>query len=212
MPASERILPASDLQSFAQTCRWFREIAIQPLYRGTKMFVYAPTRITESGRFIPPSLWLHIRFLFLYDLCYMGFQENLRSGLCRFYEPLGDRLRELPNVRSLTIYSDHPVRPSHIHGLPWNTVHSILSVPHLREFILKKIHICPSLRPGEEIHVGSLAPMTSFHYQHHHPRDHWSFPLEIAALATILESLCGTLETLALMTESAPLSTIAKLD
>lgn len=105
----------------------------------------------------------------------MYFPWNLRSGLCRFYEPLGDRLRELPNLRSLIIYSDLPARPRHMHGMPWNTVHSILSVPHLREFTLKDLHICPSLLPGEEIHVGSLAPMTSFHYQLHHPRLRWSF-------------------------------------
>lgn len=46
----------------------------------------------------------------------------------------------------------------------------------------------------------------------HHPREPWSFPLEVSALATILEKLCGTLETLALMTESAPLSVMAKLN
>ncbi|KAI0724998.1 hypothetical protein C8Q72DRAFT_955078 [Fomitopsis betulina] len=206
-----RGLPAKDIRSCAQTCRWFREAATPLLYERTCMTVFGPTAISEPRRFCPTSLRSYIRFLTILDQCFGCFPENRRS-LCCLYDPLGDRLRELPNLRSLRLFSYIMRSEEQRHGIPWNTMYSILSVPHLREFELRNIHICPSLRPGESINVGPLAsPITSFRYKPQ-PRDHPSFPLEIAALAAILESLCGTLETLALMTESAPLSVMAKLD
>ena len=75
----------------------------------------------------------------------------------------------------------------------------------------REVH-APILVPGEEeFNFESLGPITSFHYQMHHPREASSFRTETAALATILEKLCETLESLALMTESAPLSVMANL-
>ena len=126
------------------------------------------------------------------------------------YDLLGDRLRELPRLESLTIYSDITWNDQ-CHGLPWSTLHSILSVPHLREFKLKYMSICPTLRDGEEPRGDFSGHLTSFHYQLHHPRQPWSYPQEIAALAVILKKLCDSLETLVLMSESAPLSTMATL-
>ncbi|EPT04071.1 hypothetical protein FOMPIDRAFT_1115157 [Fomitopsis schrenkii] len=71
--------------------------------------------------------------------------------------------------------------------------------------------ICPALRTGEELRVEKLGSIRSFHYQMYHPRMPRSYPSEIVALTTVLEKVCDTLETLALMSESAPLSVMEGL-
>ncbi|EPS95184.1 hypothetical protein FOMPIDRAFT_1152416, partial [Fomitopsis schrenkii] len=97
------------------------------------------------------------------------------------------------------------------HGLPWDTLLSVLSIPHLRKFELRFQCFCPALRPGEELSVDSLAPLTAFRYKMEYPRDIWFFPSEVAALEAVLGKLCDTLEELVLPSEPAPMSTLATL-
>ena len=68
--------------------------------------------------------------------------------LCGAYPgaAVAERLRELPNLRFLKIHKRH----DQSHGLPWSTLHPILSLPQLRAFELCYLYFCPILRPEEE--------------------------------------------------------------
>lgn len=117
------------------------------------------------------------------------------------------RLRELPNLRSLTM-TKHNYEP---HGIPWGTVRAILSLPHLRELQMVSLGFCPALRPEDDLILDTVAPLTSFRYRLDHPRELISYPSETAVLTTVLEKLCLSLETLVLMSEPASLPDLARL-
>ena len=129
--------------------------------------------------------------------------------LCGAYPgaALAERLRELPRCRSLKMQKKNDLK----HGLPWDTLRSVLSFPQLRDFHLKFQCFCPALRPGEELSVASLAPLETFSYKMEYPREIWSFPSEVAALEAVLGKLCDTLEKLVLPSEPAPMPTLAAL-
>ncbi|TFY68310.1 hypothetical protein EVJ58_g1093 [Rhodofomes roseus] len=122
--------------------------------------------------------------------------------------PVAERLRELPALRSLTIYKKDWVA----HGLPWDTLRAVLSVPHLREFKLRDLYLCPVLQPGDELNFEALAPLTSFQYRLRRALEPLaSSSSEMAALYAVLGKLCETLETLDLVSERAPLADLSQL-
>lgn len=123
--------------------------------------------------------------------------------------PFVARLRALPNLRSVTM-TKHNYVP---HGLPWDTVRAILSLPNLRYLQVELICFCPVLRPGDDLtlHTDSVAPLTSFRYHMDHLRQTRSYPSEITALTTILENLCNSLETLVLTSEIPSLPDLARM-
>lgn len=110
--------------------------------------------------------------------------------LCNVYPgaALAERPQELPLCHSLKMHKDNDLR----HGLPMGYTPSFVIVPQLREFELKSRCFCPMMRPGEELSVDSLAPLTTFRYKMEYPRDIWFFPPEVAALEAVLGKLCGT--------------------
>ncbi|KAH9833025.1 uncharacterized protein C8Q71DRAFT_713636 [Rhodofomes roseus] len=97
------------------------------------------------------------------------------------------------------------------HGLPWETLRAVLSVPHLREFKLRDLYLCPVLQPGEELNFESLAPLTSFQYRLRLASEPLASSSETAALQAVLGKLCETLETLDLVSERAPLADLSQL-
>ncbi|KAH9930631.1 uncharacterized protein B0H18DRAFT_930243 [Fomitopsis serialis] len=206
-----RELSEKDLWSLLQTCRWLREACIPLLFRDCTLNVYGPWKVTQPARFLPMAFRPYVQTLDLRDACPdQRMEDELQNPPLYFTNkrklcgtlpgaPLANRLRELPRLRYLT------------HGLPWDTLRAILPVPHLREFNIKNMYLCPELRSGERLSVESLSPITSFRYQMWHPREPFATPSETAALSTVLGVLCETLETLDLASEPAPLSALSQL-
>ncbi|KAH9833030.1 uncharacterized protein C8Q71DRAFT_776083 [Rhodofomes roseus] len=202
-------LPMGDLMSLSTTCRPLRWECMPFLFRCVYITVYGPRQVQRSGVFSPAWLRPYVRTLVIHDKCLDqgGRTDNyMRCGAFPG-SALAERLREFPHLRSLTMHKDN----SSTHGLSWETLSAILSVPHLREFTLRWLYFCPDLRPAEELNLGSPAPITSFNYRMYHPREPFNFPTETAALAAALSKLCGTLEVLILSSEPAPLPTFPQL-
>jgi len=194
------------------------------LFSHLSLPVYEPGYLEQPEIFLTTPLRPYVRSLALRDECIdqqcAGLDGDMdtdlpvplyytdNSRLCGAFPGafLAERLREAPRLTSLTMHKLYTTT----HGLPWDTLRVALSVPHLRELKFGNFYFCPVLRAGEELDVDSLAPLTSFYYRMHHPRRPWSFPSEMAALASVLGKLCDTLETLVLSSEPAPLSTFAE--
>ena len=124
---------------------------------------------------------------------------------------LAARLRQLPHLRSVQIHRSELVT----HGITWDTLLAILLVPHLQEVKLTGMYICPfsESTSGDDLRIDAhaLAPITTFHYQILDSPKAVSFEAEVAALAAVLTGLHEGLESLTLTSESAPLSTLARL-
>ncbi|EPS95463.1 hypothetical protein FOMPIDRAFT_1132494 [Fomitopsis schrenkii] len=75
------------------------------------------------------------------------------------------------------------------------------------------MYICPASHSEGDLRVDDhpLAPITTFHYQILDTPEAVGFETETAALAAVLTGLHEGLETLALTSESAPLTTLAQL-
>ncbi|KAH9930634.1 uncharacterized protein B0H18DRAFT_905242 [Fomitopsis serialis] len=231
-------LSVVDLLSLSMTCHWLREPCMPLLFGRSYLTVYAPDKVVLPGLFLPTSLRPYVQYvclclrprqvltltvdldssMIIRDECLdqrnkanmrrpPHFTDDLR--LCGAYPgaALAERLQELPHLRSLTI---HKVNDS-MHGLCWDTLSAVLSIPHLREFKVKNLYFCPILRAGEQLDIDIVAPITSFQFRMWHPREPFTFPSETVVLSAILSKLCETLETLVLTSEPAPLSTLSQL-
>ncbi|KAH9930632.1 uncharacterized protein B0H18DRAFT_930250 [Fomitopsis serialis] len=213
-------LSDDDLWSLLQTCRWLREAAAPVLFRECTLKVYGPWNVIKPERFLPASFRPYIQTLFLRDACpdqrrddeldspplYHTDNHNLCGAMPG--APLGDRLRELPRLRSLRL-TKHQNRYL-THGLPWNTLLAILSVPHLREFNIEDMQFCPVMHSDEQLIVDSLAPITTFHHRMWYPQEPFTFSCQTAALSAVLSKLCETLETLNLASEPAPVPIVSR--
>ncbi|EPS95188.1 hypothetical protein FOMPIDRAFT_1062863 [Fomitopsis schrenkii] len=211
-------LRVRDLSSLSSTCTWLREACMPFVFNYVHICVREPIQIEHAPFFLPASAKPYVRSLALLDECwdqqcggrprpkYLYTDDFL---LCGAYPgaALAERLQELPRCRSVKMHKNNDLK----HGLSWDTLLSVLSVPHLRKFELRFQCFCPALRPGEELSVDSLAPLTAFRYKMEYPRDIWFFPSEVAALEAVLGKLCDTLEELVLPSEPAPMSTLATL-
>ncbi|KAH9930630.1 uncharacterized protein B0H18DRAFT_930237 [Fomitopsis serialis] len=219
-----RELSRKDLWSLLQTCRWLRGASMPLLFRKCTLNVRGPRNVIEPERFLPASFRPHVQTLVLRDACpdhrvvdgledpphYFTDNHKLCGALPG--PPLADRLRELPHLRSLRLTMYHNSR--HVtHGLSWDTLRAVLSVPHLREFDIENMYLCPELRSGEQLQVNveSLSTITSFRYQLWQPREPLTTSFETAALSVVLSQLCETLETLDLASEPAPLFALSQL-
>jgi len=211
-------LSVVDLLSLSLTCRWFREPCMPFLFGCSYLTVYAPGQVIQPEMFLPTALRSYVHSMIIRDECLdqrnkanmrrpPHFTDDLR--LCGAYPgaALAERLRELPQLRSFTI---HKVNDS-MHGLCWDTMSAVLSVPQSREFKVKNLYFCPILRAGEQLNVDLVAPITSLQFRMWHPREPFAFPSETAVLSAVLSKLCETLETLVLASEPAPLSTLSQL-
>ncbi|KAH9835698.1 uncharacterized protein C8Q71DRAFT_836425 [Rhodofomes roseus] len=217
-------LPVRALLSLSMSCRWLREACMHLLFGRSSLLVYGPGQVERSEDFLPASLRPYVHSMVFCDECfdqsYCDLDPTTDGGiplrldftddpmLCGAFPAalLAERLREIPRLRSLTLYKSNTAT----HGLPWGTLRVILSEPRLRELKLRDFLFCPVLRSGEELDVGFVAPLTTFQYVLYHPRDPWTFPSEMTALAFVLGKLCETLETLILSSEPAPPSTLSR--
>ena len=111
----------------------------------------------------------------------------------------------MPRLRSVLVcFSCNAV-----HGLSWETLLSILSVPHLENFNIQLFNFSPRQRPTTDNGPLSLAPLKSFRYVQ--PAYRWwphYFPPERDALADVLGQLHDSLEVLHLPSMSAPINAL----
>ena len=117
-------------------------------------------------------------------------------------------LPAMPRLRSIFV----SFLCNEVHGLSWDTLSSILSVPQLENFNIQLFNFSPRPRPVADVDsdVPSLAPLKSFRYVQ--PVYRWQphyFPPERDALADVLARLHDSLEILHLPSMSAPINTLA---
>ena len=119
---------------------------------------------------------------------------------------LNTAMLAMPRLRSIMVsFSCHAV-----HGLSWETLTSILSVPQLENFNIQLFNFSPRPRPAPDVDARSLAPLKSFRYIQ--PAFRWwphYFPPERDALADVLGQLHDSLEILHLPSMSAPINALA---
>ena len=119
---------------------------------------------------------------------------------------LNTAMLAMPRLRSFMVsFSCHAV-----HGLSWETLTSILSVPQLENFNIQLFNFSPRPRPAPDLDARSLAPLKSFRYIQ--PAFRWwphYFAPERDALADVLGQLHDSLEILHLPSMSAPINALA---
>ncbi|KAI0329994.1 hypothetical protein GY45DRAFT_1324234 [Cubamyces sp. BRFM 1775] len=215
----EELRPGGNLHGLSATCRAIRELCKPVLFQRCELFSY----VEFKHKFLPEEIWPFISSLTLRDHC-----PDLTAGrpanyyrmkllyaahplLCGIYDPslLDHALRNMPRLRTVKIVQ---IFPTEHHGLPWSTVQTILSIPHLQRFIFGFHQLVPTLLADEVLRLDSPAPLKVFRYMlpdtHKYPRKHDS---EVAALAVIFEGLHFTLEELDLPVDPVPLSVLSSL-
>ncbi|EPS95189.1 hypothetical protein FOMPIDRAFT_1168956, partial [Fomitopsis schrenkii] len=208
------------LKSLSLTCRRLREMVLPLLFGHFHYPAFSPDSWTpsEPDNFLPIAIRQYVRSFIVSDFCldfpdehnpYMPLTWTDNALLCGIFPgaSFAARLRQLPNLHTLTMSKHNYTR----HGLPWDTVRAILSVQHLRELTIDSFCLCPILRPGDNLTLDLVGPLTSFHLRRNHYQQPGSYPSEMAALTTVLGKLCNTLETLVLMSEPVSLPDIARL-
>ncbi|TBU38027.1 hypothetical protein BD309DRAFT_875230 [Dichomitus squalens] len=122
-------------------------------------------------------------------------------------------LQSLPVLHSVTIRTWKRV----VHGLSWDTVKMISSLPHVREVSIIGLLLCPSMLSGDDYRCDSFSSLTSFHYEvpsHRFTsigtRQTYPFPSEEEALRLVLDRLHSSLEKLVLSSEPAPMLTMSE--
>ena len=136
-------------------------------------------------------------------LCYT--KDRLLCGVVDG-QVLKTAMLAMPRLRSILIsFSCNAV-----HGLRWETLTSILSVPQLENFNIQLFNFSPRPRSTPDVGALSLAPLKSFRYvQPAYRRWLHYFPPERNALADILGQLHENLEVLHLPSMSAPINALA---
>lgn len=128
--------------------------------------------------------------------------------VCDAFQTIDTALPALPRLTTLRLR----VQYIDVHGLSWNTVRTILSLPHLRHVHIDGLYICPELLDGDNLDpTTATTPLSTFHYVMPHYRQPWSFPSESIVLDFLIRKLHTSLESLVLPVESAPLQTISSL-
>ncbi|KAI0768242.1 hypothetical protein BD413DRAFT_133012 [Trametes elegans] len=216
------LLPKFDKTSLlrmSRTCSLIRKHCLPIVFREVSVeSVFLPL----TKRFLPKTLWPHVRVLNLVDECpdiynnclpdYM--RRPLRFApdrlLCGVYDGafLADALKQMPNLRTIRFQLCYV----HVHGLPWSVLQPILSLPHLREFAIGFHCFAPETRFKDALTFDSPAPLTSFESTLHD--DRWEAPdgpvegYEQIALGVVLHGIHQTLQRLVLTTDHAPLDDI----
>ncbi|KAI0787843.1 hypothetical protein C8Q74DRAFT_638548 [Fomes fomentarius] len=213
----------------SRTCRLLRNLCTPFIFRSVTRTIITP--IVHRDVFLPRSLWPYVRELIIVDRCedraagegslisrLLGVPRSPGSRLRYADDPytcgvvggnrLGSILRHIPLLCSLKLIADAPV----IHGVSWSFVRTNLKLPTLRSLYLCGLIPSPTRLPSDNLNIKSkeLAPLTFFSYTVTFPRKPCPFPAEEEALALILSRLHGTLQTLILPSEPAPMQSMFK--
>ncbi len=150
------------------------------------------------------------RILQLYCYCPAYSYKDPTVGdpiLCDAFTTIDAALPEFPHLTTLHL----GVRYIDVHGISWNSMRKILSLPHLRHLYIDGLYLCPKLFVSDNLNDSTVTPLTTFHYTMPHYRQPWSFPSELATLDFLICKLHTSLERLVLPVESAPIQTISSL-
>ena len=119
-------------------------------------------------------------------------------------------LHSMPRLSTVVVHSvySHEFR----HGITWETMCSLHSLPSLSRLALGRIWICPITPDAAALKLNPSSPLTCFEYALPGVRNPHSDTPEVDALERILRFLHPSLEKLSLPTEPAPMQTIRLLD
>ncbi|RPD54810.1 hypothetical protein L227DRAFT_511103, partial [Lentinus tigrinus ALCF2SS1-6] len=213
------ILPRAGLDELSRTCRQLRAACMPILFR--QCFQLMQIRPEDPEWFLPYSIWSHIQSLVIQDGCFdkIDATESEYTDNCLLCGVLAQSLFEqwlprMPRLRSITLYQN-PFNDEDSHGISWPTLSGMLSIPTLRTLKIDRLHVCPALRPSDELYIVSVAPLASFEYLLGKPAlsviIEWpvlvkpDYAAEMKALSTALGAVHESLEVLSLPTPSVPI-------
>ena len=127
--------------------------------------------------------------------------------LCDAFNTIDAVLPAFPRLTTLHLR----VQYIDVHGISWNTMRTILSLPHLRHLHIDRLYVCPELLDCDSLDDATVAPLATFHYVMPFYRQPWSFPSEVATLDFLVHKLHASLESLVLPVEPAPIQAISTL-
>ncbi|KAM5544861.1 hypothetical protein V8D89_001759 [Ganoderma adspersum] len=171
----------------------------------------------NEDRFLPRSLWPYVKTLSLIDKCPDLVAMNNPPRKLKFTNDrllcgtlrasfLRDALRAMPRLRSvhLEAYSQE------LHGVGWDSIAAILSVPQLRSFNLMTFLLSPREAPSEA-QANALAPITTFRYDQPVLRSFLcTYPTQQDTLEFVLTRLHRSLESLLLPSEITPVAVLSQ--
>ena len=212
----------------SSTCRWLREASAPILFRSCYQLLGVIPWNRTTHEILPPALWSHIRLvdlsssttglahidscrvLRLYCSCPAYSQKDptiVDPLICDAFNTIHAALPELPRLTTLHLR----VQYVDVHGISWNTMRTILSLPRLRHLHIDRLYICPEPLDCDSLNGATVSLLTTFHYIMPLYRQPWSFPSEEATLDFLIRKLHTSLERLVLPAESAPIQTISTL-
>ncbi|RPD54816.1 hypothetical protein L227DRAFT_511106, partial [Lentinus tigrinus ALCF2SS1-6] len=212
----EILLCVGGLGALSRTSRHVRAACMPILFR--KCFRTMRVRLPEPYIFLPAPLWSHVQSLVIRDDCFdkMDASDSPYTDNCLLCGALAGPLFEqwlprMPRLRSITLYQN-PFSGEQSHGISWSALCAVISIPTIRTLKIDRLHVCPALRPDDELHVASVAPLASFQYIFDKPalssvyvRPAFRQPdytAEMKALSTALRALHESLEVISLPTSS----------
>ncbi|KAI1792103.1 hypothetical protein LXA43DRAFT_888009, partial [Ganoderma leucocontextum] len=206
----QELRPEEGLRHLSSTCRWLRAASAPFLFRSCRQFLGDTPWNGKTYEFLPSALWSHVRTLHISCFCPPYSQRDpdvVDPLLCDAISTFDEVLPSLPRLTTLHLR----VRYIEVHGLSWKTMQKILSLPQLHHLDINGLYICPALLANDNPTDFTVASLTAFHYTMPHYRQPWSFPSEMSTLDTLIRKLHGSLESLVLPVESAPIQTISSL-
>ncbi|TBU53111.1 hypothetical protein BD310DRAFT_994245 [Dichomitus squalens] len=219
----EMLRPNQGLRPLSCTCRWLRNATMPILFSECRQKLAVSPRSSRTRPILPSTLWphsvivsSHISFFrTLHITCYCPpLSERIPDTedplVCEafsgvFFERV---LHELPRLTTLILWSFDIKK----HGISWNTLKTILSIPQLRHLHFHEFYLSPVDVDHDEFSALVVAPLTTFRYDLHSYFQLWNFPSEISTLDHLLNRLHHCLEHLELPVQSAPISAMSKLD
>ncbi|TFK94548.1 hypothetical protein K466DRAFT_657735 [Polyporus arcularius HHB13444] len=210
--------PTKCAERLSSTCRRVRELSMPVLFSRIRQNL----NISDASYPIPNTLWPYIKTIKLRCNCVDG---DLTVPYWQSYEPqdsdvicgalanptLHHALHSMPHLSTVIVC---PVE-SHAfgHGLSWETLCSLLSLPQLNRLVLDwHVHMCPRPPDATSLQRQPSTPLSCLEYLLPSIRSQYSRPSEIEAVDRLLRLLHLSLETLSLPTEPASMDTIALLD
>ncbi|KAI0350389.1 hypothetical protein OH77DRAFT_1076665 [Trametes cingulata] len=193
--------PEAGLRPLSLTCKWVRSRSMPILFE--RCLAFADKLHEMADGFPPPCVWPYIRILTLRE-CFphppiYGFPDSAYDGFTFHEETLSHALNSMPQLYSVAIVDRRGI------GIPWPILSAMMSVPHLREFYLQGRLFRSEERPPSDPPPWPAARLTTFRYTPNYLRpEPRSCASEEQVLATILGRFCGSLERLAIPSESAP--------